>query len=254
MDSPPEDMSSFYKGGYESIPETVLELRLSAQSEKYRADPILRHKKGGRLLEIGPWRGAFSCNMKDAGFEVTAIEMDSACVKFLREQVGIEAIQSANPVETMGNLKPGYDVIAAWHSLEHLPEPWLVIERAAKLLSPGGILLLAMPNPESYEFEVMKNAWMHLDAPRHLHFYPIQSLVNLCGSYGLKPLEITTADRCSHILSKDAWQAWVCSMVPIRYVRGALALTVGRLLYWLAAKRHMTDNRGSGYTTVFVRQ
>ncbi len=42
-----------------------------------------------QLLEIGPWIGIFSCNAKDAGFDVTAIEMDQNCVNFLNDCVGI---------------------------------------------------------------------------------------------------------------------------------------------------------------------
>jgi SAM-dependent methyltransferase len=254
MQSPPEDLSPFYKGGYEKIPETLTELRAAAKPDLYRLKPILKYKKSGLLLEIGPWRGAFSCNMKYAGFDVTAIEMDPACVQFLREKVGVKTIQSAQPAEAMKGLEPGFDVIAAWHSLEHIPDPWLVIEQAARLLSPGGLLVLALPNPDSYEFSLLKGAWRHLDAPRHLYFFPIKSLRQVCGNYGLTPLEITTADKLSRILSKDAWRFWASSWIPIRYLRGLVGRTVGEVLYRWAYKAQMTEGRGSGYTAVFVRR
>lgn len=253
MHSPPKDMSPFYTGGYDPIPATVSELQQIAADEKFRSEPILKHKKSGRYLEIGPWRGVLCSAMKDAGFDVTAIEMNELCVSFLREHLGVEAIQSTNPAETMKNLKPGFDVIAAWHSLEHLPDPWLVIEHAAQLLAPGGILVLGMPNPESYEFSVLKSAWMHLDAPRHLYFFPIKSLIHFCEKNGLNPLEITTADHFSNVQSRFAWQAWPRSWVPIRYVRYAFAITIGNLLYKLAYKKQMTEGLGSAYTAVFIR-
>jgi 16S rRNA A1518/A1519 N6-dimethyltransferase RsmA/KsgA/DIM1 with predicted DNA glycosylase/AP lyase activity len=62
---------------------------------------ILKYVTKGQLLEIGPWSGAFCCNAKDAGFEVTAIEMDQNCVTFLEEVLGIEAIQSNKPDEAL---------------------------------------------------------------------------------------------------------------------------------------------------------
>jgi 2-polyprenyl-3-methyl-5-hydroxy-6-metoxy-1,4-benzoquinol methylase len=253
MYSPPEDMAPYYRGGYESIPANLFELRKIAAMEKYRLEPILRYKKGGRFLEIGPWRGVLCCNMKDAGFAVTAIEMDTGCVNFLRNELGVEAIQSTDPAETMKGMKTGFDVITAWHSMEHLPNPWLVIEQAAKLLAPGGILLLAMPNPDSYEFSVLKGRWMHLDTPRHLYFFTIKLLERICAKDELTLLEVTTSDKFSKIQSEHAWMTEARSWIPIRYVRGVLAKTAGRLLYRLAYRRQMVEGKGSGYTAVFVR-
>jgi SAM-dependent methyltransferase len=242
-------MAPYYRGGYDPIPESLEALRQIANREHFRSDPILKHKKGGRFLELGPWRGVLCCLMKDAGFEVTAIEMDAVCVDFLRNKVGVKAIQSSDPVQTIRGMDAGFDVIAAWHSMEHLPTPWLVIQEAARLLNPGGILLLAMPNPESFEFNVLKSRWMHLDAPRHLYFFPIRSLIELCRAHDLVPLDVTTADVFSDIQSRHAWRSLARSVVRVRYVRGA----IGDLLYWLTRRWQTKEGQGSAYCAVFVR-
>jgi 2-polyprenyl-3-methyl-5-hydroxy-6-metoxy-1,4-benzoquinol methylase len=242
----PADMSPFYKGGYEQIPENLSQLRVIAKKDKYRMEPILRYKKGGRLLEIGPWMGIFSCNAKDAGFDVTAIEMNRQCVDFLNDVVGIKAIQSSDPVTAMNSMDEQFDVIALWHSLEHLPNPWLVVQKAAERLAPGGILLIAVPNIESYDFSVLKAGWLHLDAPRHLFFYTARSLEKLCSSSGLKTLELTTSDQLSRILSRDAWHVRAVSIIPIKYVRGVLGL----LLYQIAKRK--SKGKHSGLTAIFT--
>lgn len=247
MGSIPSGLVPFYKGGYQAMPDSLAELRKMAAGERYRMDPILKYKKGGRLLEIGPWIGIFSCNAKDAGFEVTAIEMDQDCVQFLNNTVGIRAIRSSDPADSLDKMEEKFDVIALWHSLEHLRNPWAVIESAAKRLSPGGILLLAIPNIDSYQYSVQKGAWKHLDAPRHLFFFPIDCLTRLCQRYGLQPLEITTADELSNTLSTDSWRSFAKSIIPIRYVRGVLAL----MLRFAARKRERRTNAGAGLTAVF---
>lgn len=250
MQSPPADMEPYYRGGYDPIPENLEALRRIADHEHFRCNPILKHKKGGRFLELGPWRGVLCCLMRDAGFEVTAIERDARCVDFLRNTVGVDAIQSSNPLQTMRGMHAGgFDVIAAWHSMEHLPTPWLVIQEAARLLNPGGVLLLAMPNPDSFEFDVLKSRWMHLDAPRHLYLFPIRSLVKLCRAHGLFPLDVTTADVFSDIQSRHAWRSFAGSMVRVRYLRGA----IGDLFYWLARRWQKKEGRGSAYCAVFAR-
>jgi 2-polyprenyl-3-methyl-5-hydroxy-6-metoxy-1,4-benzoquinol methylase len=247
MNPIPEDMRPFYQGGYQKIPDTLSELRSIAAQEKYRLDPILKYKTSGKLLEIGPWMGIFSCNAKDAGFDVTAIDIDQDCIDFLNGTVGIKALQSSNPAETLSRMDEQFDVIAIWHSLEHLPTPWLVIQRAAEHLAPGGILLIAIPNIESYEFSVFKEAWRHIDAPRHLHFYPIQSLIAVCQANGLAKLELRTKDQLSKTLSSDTWYTWAKSRLPIKYARGVLSL----LAFHFAQSREKKENSGSGMTAVF---
>ncbi len=254
MDSPPADMAPFYKGGYDPIPCSASDLRVIAAGERYRTEPLLRHKSKGRCLEIGPWRGVICSNMKDAGFEVTAIEMDGNCVQFLRDRLGIEAIQSSDPAGVMRTLEPGFDVIVAWHSLEHIPNAWRVIEQASRLLTSDGVLLLAMPNPDSFEFAMLQGAWYHLDCPRHVCFFPIATLVEICKKNGLEAIEITSADTFSKKQSAQGWRTLVRSLVPIRYVRGLLERTVGRLLYWFAYPMQMRDGRGSAYTAIFRKR
>lgn len=250
MDPIPHDMRPFYEGGYQKIPNSLSELRAIAETEKYRMKPILKYKNGGRLLEIGPWVGIFSCNAKDAGFDVTAIEIDENCVNFLNNVVGVRALQSSDPAETLGQIQEKFDVIAMWHCLEHLPNSWTVIQRAAERLAPGGVLLVAIPNIESYEFSALGAAWKHLDTPRHLYFYPAESLVTLCRVNGLKELELTTTDELSNALSKDAWYSWASAKFPVKYVRGV----VGLVTYFYARNRAKKKPAcGSGLTAVFQR-
>lgn len=246
----PDNLVPFYEGGYQPIPGSLVELGEIAMAERYRMNPILRHKRGGKLLEIGPWIGIFSCNAKAAGFDVTALEMDQKCVEFLNQELGIRAIQTSDPVSKLADLNERndkFDVIALWHSLEHLRDPWRVIEQAAKCLVPGGILLIAIPNIDSYQFSVLKGAWKHLDAPRHLYFYPADALVALCRKHDLSPVEITTADELSRALSRDTWHSLANSLIPVRYVRGVLA----RGMRYAAALGESRRNRGAGLTAVF---
>jgi 2-polyprenyl-3-methyl-5-hydroxy-6-metoxy-1,4-benzoquinol methylase len=248
MNPIPADLRPFYKGGYQKIPGSLSELRAIAEAEKYRMKPILKYKTGGRLLEIGPWMGIFSCNAKDAGFDVTAIDIDEDCIHFLNEVVGVKALQSSDPAETIKNMEEKFDVIAMWHCLEHLPNAWTTVQSAAERLAPGGILLIAIPNIESHEFLSLKSDWRHLDAPRHLYFYPEKSLVQLCRSNGLVPVEITTTDELSDALSRDAWFKWSRSRVRVKYIRHILGHLRYQRTKTIASKNPL---RGSGLTAIF---
>ena len=248
MDPIPENMGPYYAGGYDRIPSSLAELRAIAVKETYRLEPILRHKRGGKLLEIGPWRGVFSCNAKDAGFEVTAIEQDTECVRFLREIVGIHTVQSTDPAETLWQMEESFDVIVLWHSLEHLPHPWKIVETAARRLNPGGLLLVAIPNIDSFEFSFLKDRWRHLDAPRHLFFYPVRSLIALCEGSGFRPVEMTTNDPLGRLLAEDTWRTWAFNLFP--HMR-TIAPLVQIMYHWAHWKERGMAYGGPGLTSVF---
>jgi SAM-dependent methyltransferase len=240
-----------YRRGYQRVPRSVTDLRKLAAREKFRLSELLKLKARGKLLEIGPWIGLFSINAKDAGFEVDAIENDDACVNFLGNTVGIKVFRSNNPAAILANMGEQYDVIVLWHSLEHLPTPWLLIANASKALKPDGVLLIAIPNIDSYDSRVMREKWVHLDAPRHLYFYPPDALSALCLQFGLLPVHVSTSDRLSVTLSLIAWYHYMRRCLPFPYMLGLAGMVKGRLVRWKAQSTQSREKLGSGLTAIF---
>lgn len=224
----PPDMAPYYRIGYQRIPPSVTDLRKLAARERFRLRELLKWKSHGKLLEIGPWIGIFSINAQEAGFEVDAIEGNEACADFLREAVGIRVFQSNKPAEVLADMAERYDAIVLWHSLEHLPTPWLVIENASKALKPDGVLLVAIPNIDSYDSRLMREKWLHLDAPRHIYFYSPDALSALCMHFGLLPLYLSTSDRLSLNLTLQAWYHYIRRCSPLAYLRGMVGMTRNR--------------------------
>jgi 2-polyprenyl-3-methyl-5-hydroxy-6-metoxy-1,4-benzoquinol methylase len=245
IDPIPTDLEPYYAGGYQPVPKTIAELRLLASHEKYRLKPIM-NKMGGDLLEIGPWIGIFSINAKDAGFKVDAIEMSPVASSFLRETVGIDVTTTNNPAEALAAAKR-YDVIAMWHSLEHFPSPWTVLEAAANRLKPGGTLLIAIPNIASLQAKTLRENWFHLDAPRHLFFWAPEDLARLINAFGLETIALDTRDRLSQILSIGAWEHYIYSKVRIPLLRGVAAKLFSPLAHMLTQR----NDQGAGLTAIF---
>jgi SAM-dependent methyltransferase len=80
-----------------------------------------------------------------------------------------------------------FDLICLVHVLEHLPEPGAALQRLARLLRPGGRLLLSFPNVASAQARVFGTAWFHLDAPRHLALPPPAAIEHVLSRRGLVP-------------------------------------------------------------------
>ena len=66
-----------------------------------------------------------------------------------------------------------FECIVLWHTLEHIHAINETLDHVAEHLAPDGVLIIALPNPESYDAKHYRENWIAWDAPRHLfHFMP----------------------------------------------------------------------------------
>jgi SAM-dependent methyltransferase len=165
--NPPADLAPYYTTDYHFVPSSAADLDPHLPAQKFKLDLLRRFKTSGDVLEIGPSTGMFCRLAQVAGFNVSAIEMDADCTRFLNDKLGVRALLSSDPTHVMAHEQRSYDAICLWHAIEHMPQPWRVLEQAAKSLKPGGILLVAAPNPDAWQARLLGWRWPHHDLPRH---------------------------------------------------------------------------------------
>ncbi|MDQ6803556.1 MAG: class I SAM-dependent methyltransferase [Actinomycetota bacterium] len=200
----PADLSPYYPADYYGFPEAG-ELDAAAAHEAPKLALITRHAAPGRLIEIGPGPGSFARAARNAGFDVTAIEMDPACCEYLERVAGVRAVQSEKPDQALADLEPA-EAIAMWHVVEHVPQPWQLIDAAASRLARGGVLAIAMPNPQSLQFRLLRGRWAHVDAPRHLFLIPYPVLRARLEELGLEVLQVTSSGPVGIGLNRLGWE------------------------------------------------
>ena len=245
----PGDLSGYYPKNYHDIPGTIEYLDAGTKSENYKIETVQRFSGIGRLLEIGPSYGNFLYLAKKVGYEVEAIEMNKECCEYLNEIVGVNTINSNNIIEALQNKEP-YDVIALWHVIEHLPNPWIVLDAVYASLKPGGILALATPNPDSFQFNIMGRYWTHLDAPRHVMLIPMKLLAEKLKSLGMKEESATTRDQGSTDQNKFGWKNFFRRRTSNPYVKYVLS-QLGLLVSLIFGPIERIEGKGSVYTMVF---
>lgn len=247
LTNPPSDLGRYYEADYYDIPSLE---RLSALAAKdpNKVEIVDRFAAGKRLLEIGPAFGVFAYQAKRNGYAVDVIEMDERCCAYLRDTVGVGVTQSDTPDKTIAALPP-HDVIALWHVLEHLHSIPMVVEAAAANLTPGGILVIATPNPGAAQFALMRSHWPHLDAPRHLALIPIATLKDLGAKHGLEPVFITTDDSDARSWNRFGWQRLLMNRFRSKTMQRAM-FVLGYGIGMLASAFDRRSMRGSAYTMV----
>ncbi len=244
----PANLSAYYPADYYSFP-SLEGIARAAEFDRYKLDIVERFHRSGRLLEIGPSWGAFMHLAKRAGFEAEAIEMDPRCCRFLRESVGVTVVESDDPVAALRDRAP-YDVIALWHVIEHVPDPWDLLQAIAAKLNPGGIAVIAAPNPAALQFRVTGRRWPHVDAPRHVALIPISLLTEKAERLGLTRAWASTSDPGSRMWNVFGWEFFFGNLTTMRVPRLALRKLgrgFGRLMSWVERR----EGTGSAYTSVF---
>lgn len=245
----PFDLGAYYETGYHVRPRTEAEIAAGLAHEQYKVELVRRFAGSGRLLEIGPSWGAFCVLAKRAGFSVEAIEMDRSCCEFLESRFGIRAICRSDEAAALADVTPP-DVVAAWHVLEHLRDPWRLLDAIAARLSPGGILVLALPNPAAFQFNVLGRYWAHVDAPRHAHLIPSGLLRARAEVAGLKHLATTTTDEGSLGWNGFGWTYSLPHLVPGPIAKRVMRLA-GRVVAKIAAPLEHREGFGAAYTSIF---
>jgi len=248
LENVPDNMGDYYPSDYYAIP-TIERLAIIAKANPFKIDTIQRYKTQGSLLEIGPSYGVFSFQAKQAGFEVDVIEMDERCCNYLSQVVGVNVTCSDSPHDAMSTLR-SHDVIALWHVIEHLPNPWALICAAAENLKPDGVLVMAAPNPQAWQFHIMGKLWPHLDAPRHLYLLPAEVLTEYAKTLGLERIHFSTTDSDAKQWNRFGWCRLLMNRVRGKWI-SRLAFVLGAVLSVFMAPFESRDPKGSAYTLVF---
>ena len=129
-----------------------------------RARLVEAAKPGGRLLDYGAGSGAFARFMADRGFAAVGLEPYSLGTTLEEKNLRLVRAPLSQVKASLGK----FDVITMWHVLEHLEHPVELLTELRSMLAPGGVLVVSVPNFASWQSEIFKGGWFHLDPPRHL--------------------------------------------------------------------------------------
>jgi SAM-dependent methyltransferase len=96
-------------------------------------------------------------------------------------------------MEMLGDVPEDHRVVggAGRHQLVDVHRADVEVEHVARLLRPGGVLLIAVPNFASPEARIGRAGWFHLDVPRHLVHLTPSTLRAILGSAGFRPVKVT---------------------------------------------------------------
>ncbi|MGI9628590.1 MAG: class I SAM-dependent methyltransferase [Longimicrobiales bacterium] len=144
----------------------------------------------GRLLDVGFGDARFLRAARLEGWDTWGLELAES------------AAQSASAhhrvvVGELGALRfgPRFDAITFWDVLEHVPGPIEMVREAGRLLRPGGVLGMTMPNVHGAESLTQGGGWKYYDLDRYGHLFHLgpDHLSRLLSDAGLETLAVRTS-------------------------------------------------------------
>ena len=142
-----------------------------------------RTPSGGRVLDVGCGRGFLLRGLADRGYRTfgTEVSADAANGSDERSEISI-----VNRLEDAGYEERFFDCAVLWHVFEHLVDPNETLTELYRIIKPGGLLLIAVPNYSSFQAKLTGRSWFHLDPPRHLYHYPAAALRAIAANHGFR--------------------------------------------------------------------
>jgi SAM-dependent methyltransferase len=160
--------------------------------------PWLLRRREVHIVEVGSFVGSFLSAGQERGWNMLGVDPGHEVTAFCRER-GLRVHQG-----TLADapLKPqSVDCVAVWNTFDQLPDPHPTLKAAQRVLRPGGLLVLRVPNGACFQWaEVMMRrwprplrrwlraamAWNNLLAFPYLQGYSLPTLDRLTRRYGMQ--------------------------------------------------------------------
>ncbi len=133
--------------------------------------------KDKRVLDYGCGAGEFVKYIEN-DFETFGYEPNESASKY-----SISKVQKTKIIKSLDFIKDeSLDAITLWHVFEHIENQDEIVKEFYKKLKNKGLLIIAVPNPTSYDALKYKEYWAAYDVPRHVYHFSKTGMENLMNN------------------------------------------------------------------------
>lgn len=227
-----ENTKGFIPKVYESVKKVNL---------KNKVRLALKDLPVGRLLDIGCGVGDFLYHAKEAGWHIQGVEPSDQAKRIAFSRLGLTPL---SPSDLSSLSDASFDVITMWHVLEHIDDLHTEVFQLHRLLKPGGRLVLALPNYQSFDAHYYGAKWAAWDVPRHLNHFSLDALNQIVGTNGFV---------LDHV-EKLKWDAYYISFLSEKYLHHSLPLLRGAWIGLRSNCKAWSSKQYSSLVYVFNKQ
>ena len=176
--------SYYRKSGGRRFPAIVGFLQRRSYSSRARAVERELGGRKGRVIDVGCGPGWLLREFDARGWEAMGTELSSAAASFAREELKLDV--ESRELSALKLPDGHFDAVTLWHVLEHIPEPAALLREIGRILKPGGVLLVGVPNWGGAGGRLSRSKGFQLDVPRHVNHFTARRLKRELHSVGLE--------------------------------------------------------------------
>lgn len=151
-----------------------------------------RDLRGCTFLDIGCASGQFLSVLAGHNSPVLyGVEASSDLAAAARGMVPEAKILDV-PFEEVELDADSFNVVTLWEVLEHVFDPFSLLQKIVSILAGDGILVMSVPNMEGFDIQVLWDKGNAFSAPSHLNYFRKSSISILLERAGLVVEEIST--------------------------------------------------------------
>lgn len=151
---------------------------------------VTQQKERGRLLDIGCATGLFLKGMqRHPGWELNGVEISPHAASIARHRHQLDVFTGT--LEQAAFPDNHFEAVTMWDVLEHLHDPAASLSEIHRILKPGGVLVVRVPNAGSWDASLFGSCWAGLDAPRHLYVFDQDTLQAMLVKSGFQVRQVS---------------------------------------------------------------
>ena len=167
------------------------------------------------ILDIGCGAGDFLDFCKNKGWSVSGVEPTKKARDISESKLGIK-ISSSLSLEHFED--SSFEVVTMWHVLEHRFDIAKTIAELKRIVKPGGLIIIALPNYHSYDAKFYKQYWAAYDVPRHLFHFTKKTIEILFAKNDIKLTKVYPMWFDSFYVSLISEKNMTGKMNPLRAI------------------------------------
>ena len=162
--------------------------RLKTMLARRSARGVAAHvPPGGACLEVGCGNGSFLKVLRHVRDDIDLAGVDISDVNI----TGIPRFTFyKGQLEEVDFGDAAFDIIYCSNLIEHVPDPFLFLEKCLAVLRPGGVIYGITPDHLSVDRYVFRRYWAGYHYPRHTFVFNHRNIVDILRKSGLEPVTI----------------------------------------------------------------